>query len=206
MNWIADNAGWISPLASVLTLLVWVVYLQLFLMTYLRQRRTEILISIGAGRGLGARCFVANLGMEPIYISDILLTVGAGDQQHRAAVTECNEVPREDLNTPASATNQGPLRAAQSHDIGAFDTLIARARNATGAPLAESDLRELRVLVIGWTASTATLVAAERSFDIVADTSTPNGAPRVRPNDLRTHQIRSFFVRRRLQREMAERL
>ncbi|MFC7704654.1 hypothetical protein ACFQXB_10660 [Plastorhodobacter daqingensis] len=201
-EWITSRSTEIDLALNGIMVLVWLVYLQLFLVTFLRQTRTEILISTGAGRGLNLRCFVSNLGMEPIYVSDIVLCLRGQDGETRAFVTDRDELRPEDLHRPGEATNQGPLRSAQSADIGSFADLLGRARGGTGLALDPGSLDCLEVVVVASAASNATLIAAKRRFTIEGEGDTI----RVKPATLRTRQIRSLLARRRLQKELQARL
>ncbi len=200
LEWINTYSTQIDLFLSAATAVVWIVYLQLFLITFLRQTRSEILISIGAGHGTRARCFVSNLGMEPIYLSDIVLCLRGADGETRAFVTEREELRPEDLSRPAEGTNQGPLKSGESADIGSFDNLVARAQ-AINRDVALANYQEMEVTVVAQAASNASLIAARRAFRIVEAEGT-EGNLRVRPVGLKTRQIRSYFARRRLHREL----
>ena len=51
MEWLLKYAPVLSMAASLLMLLVWVVYLNLFWLSYRRQLRANVVISRGAGAG-----------------------------------------------------------------------------------------------------------------------------------------------------------
>ena len=36
----------------------------------------------GSRGGLKARCFISNLGLEPVYVVDVLITLSGGDKRH----------------------------------------------------------------------------------------------------------------------------
>lgn len=78
-NWLAENASPVQAVVGVVTALVWIVYLQILVSGLRRQRRTEILINLGGSRNLDARFFISNLGFEPIYILEIMLTIWSTD-------------------------------------------------------------------------------------------------------------------------------
>ena len=90
------------------TALIWVVYLTAFLASYRRQRRPSILITSGAGRGMGAHCFVTNLGLEPVYVLDIILDLTRPDGSRvRAVIRPTREILR--IRTTTSPGG-GPAR------------------------------------------------------------------------------------------------
>jgi len=53
-----------------------------------RQRVTEILIHLGGSQFLDARAFVSNLGFEPIYILEILLTIWSTDGERETSIAD----------------------------------------------------------------------------------------------------------------------
>lgn len=61
MNWVAQHSSALQVLLNGLMVLIWILYLQIFLTSFRRQRRSDVLITVGAGVGLAARCFVTNL-------------------------------------------------------------------------------------------------------------------------------------------------
>ena len=62
ISWISQNSDWLQVVLNASMVIVWLVYLQVFLSGFRRQRRSDILITLGAGAGLNARCFVAIWG------------------------------------------------------------------------------------------------------------------------------------------------
>ena len=86
-------------------LLVWIAFLQVFVSSYRRQKRPNILIHRGAGSELEARCLISNMSAEPIYIESLIATVETVDGRWSCPVTEADE-GRSDLTL---ATRQGPM-------------------------------------------------------------------------------------------------
>lgn len=121
MEWVTSHTDMLGLIVNAAMLVVWVVYLSIFLFSYLRQRRPCILITQGAGAGLSAKCFISNLGLEPIYVLDVLLTLKTEDQQHLVNVTERSQLTDREQANPKEATNQG--RSAP-------ETMKASARSA----------------------------------------------------------------------------
>lgn len=198
MSWISEHSGAIQALFSGLTALIWVVYLHALLTNYARQRRPEILITYGAGRGLEARCFVTNLGLEPIYLMDAILEVATDDGICRASVSD-REEGGETLADPAQATNQGPLGSGGYRNIGTFKSLLERARQQDPGLPKVGDARSIAVTIIAATAARSSLSGAERKF--VLTHGAGNGT-RLNAASLTTRQIRSARDRRKLRREL----
>ena len=198
LNWLSENSGAIQAITAIAMAVIWVSYLQLIASGVRRQRRTEILILVGAGHGIEARCFVANLGLDPIYVTSVTVRLSYENTSETADITEVQGAGEE-----ASAwerTLQGPMRSAESRPIGTLMELI-------GPALAEADLEldaihHVHIRVSAFTASDSDLVAAERGFRL--DRST--GAVNVRPLTLETRQIRWFLDRWRIRRQLRARL
>jgi hypothetical protein len=198
MNWLSDNSSAIQAATGILTALIWIVYLHALLMNYARQRRPEILITYGAGKGLASRCFVTNLGLEPIYLLDAIVEVEAGDKRCRASVTD-REEEGEALADPAQATNQGPLTSGGYRDIGSFQSLLDRARSQDAELPAAEAIRSIEITIVAATAARSSLASAQRTFFLIR---------RGRDNlpflsaGVGTRQIRSFASLRRLRQTM----
>ncbi len=60
-TWLSDNSSTIQAISGIVTAIVWIVYLQIFVSSFRRQRRSEILIHTGGNRA-DPRIFVSNLG------------------------------------------------------------------------------------------------------------------------------------------------
>ncbi len=197
LAWINANATVLQIAISLVSVLVWIVYLQVFLVSFLRQRRPEMLISRGAGIGMEARCFIANLGFEPIYISQLLISVRTPDGTHNAAITDREVMTDEQQRDPRQATNQGPLKSGDSFDAGSLANLTRQALRAAGVD-EHARIESFEITVVGIHAASTSFVGAARRFDII-----DRGDRReIQPDDISTRQIRSFWARWRLRRKL----
>lgn len=202
LDWIAENSGTLRLATSLVMTGVWIVYLQVFLKTFLRQRRPNILISLGAGVGMKTRCFVANLGLEPIYLSDVIVDLETEAGRHRATITDRTELGEDQLRDPGEATNQGPLASGKSVDIGSFETLVQRVRTQ-GVDLDDgAAVRSVEIVAVAEAASSGTHFGAARTWRMQRE----GDQLHLRAETLRTRQLRSWRQRRRLRRELADRL
>lgn len=197
-----NYAPLVSAVMAGTTALIWIVYLNVFLASYRRQRRPSILITSGAGRGMRSHCFVTNLGLEPIFLLDIILDVIQPDGTRiRAVIPERNERwPRDDQPDPddaRGATNVGPLGSGVEIDIGRFSTLVDRACAENAEVRADMPLACLEVTVVAVTAAGTSLCGASRRYHVE-----DNGA-RLRPTTIKARQLQGFIARRRLARELA---
>lgn len=203
LDWIADNSESLQVLTALVTAVVWVFYLQLFLTNFVRQRRPHILISLGAGLGMKTRCFVTNLGFEPIYLSDVIVNLVTEDgENHRATITDRTELGAKELNDPAEATNQGPLASGNYIDIGDFGTLVERARNEGFQIDSGEGVEAIEITAIAVTASKGAFIAATRTYRVVRD----GAVLHLVPLTLTARQLRSWWQRRHIRRELSARL
>ncbi len=203
-----DYAPLITAAMSATTALIWIVYLNVFLASYRRQRRPSILITSGAGRGMRSHCFVTNLGLEPIFLLDIILDLVQPDGTRvRAVIPERNERwcrdDQADTEDARRATNVGPLHSGEEIDIGRFSTMIDRACAENPQVRADMPIASLEVTVVTITAAGAALCGASRRYRLEDD---GDGGSRLRPTTIKAKQLQGFFARRRLTRVLASHL
>ncbi|MEW5425069.1 hypothetical protein [Amorphus sp. 3PC139-8] len=205
LNWLGENSGALNVAINLAMLVVWFVYLQLFLMAYLRQRKPKILINRGAGVGMNAHCLVSNMSQEPIYVQSILGILKTDDKSWMMAVTDVEGL---DENKPRSkeATNQGPLCQGDHMDIGTLGSLIERTRRCTELPDMDtppSDVfKEFELIVVAAHSSEALTIGAKRTFRFKPDTPGDN----IVPATIETEQISAMWERRRVQRLLKQNL
>ena len=199
MEWLSAHSGALQVLLSGAMVMIWIAYLQVFLMNFKRQHRPDILINMGAGIGLRARCFVSNLALEPIYLLDVIVEIETENGPHRATITDRTEMTDEALRNPAEATNQGPLKSGDFIDIGNFETLVNRASSSDRAPDAQSDIRAIEITVVAATAAKWSLIGAQRKYILQRD---DDGRVSLKPVTITASQITSRGGRRKLQREL----
>ena len=195
MQWLEQHAQLISALVGVGTLLVWVVYLQVFLSSYRRTNKAMILINLTGGSGLDARCLVANMSVGPLYLYAITLTLQGAGETVTCPVTELDGV--EHWQEPSDLqlwTRQGPLKSGKLRDMGTIEALVDHVRSKRGAAAARAidRLERLELTVVGTLASDDLVVAASRAYDVV----TEGGASQLRARSIGAHQIRSRRQRR----------
>lgn len=200
-----------APLISAgmtgVTALIWVVYLNVFLSSYRRQHRPSILITSAAGRGMNSHCFVTNLGLEPVFMLDIILDVTLEDGRTlRAIIPERNEQIKDDEAGDEDArwaTNIGPLGSGEEKDIGRFRTMITRACTENPEVNADMPFHCLEITVVVVTASRAQLYGASRAYIIERD---GNDVTHLRPTRITAKQLDGFFARRALDKQLRQEL
>lgn len=199
LDWITRNHQIIGSVINLGMLVVWIVYLQVFVSNYRRQTRAHILINLGSGSGLDARCLVSNMSSEPIYIQSIIIEWDMPDSYHSRPVTELDGV--EEWDEPSDLdlwTRQGPLGAGQIRDMGAFRAMLEHAlsgRSDAGEdPGADAwdDLVAFEVKIIAVYGSEDLPVGAKRRFDILRK----HGTTTLSPQTVGAQQIRSRGERR----------
>ncbi|WP_410217402.1 hypothetical protein [Paracoccus sp. (in: a-proteobacteria)] len=198
-EWVADNSGLVQAGMSAVTALVWMVYLHIIVSGLRRQRRTEILIHLGGARDLNARILVSNLGFEPIYVLEIMLTVWTASGERMSSVADRTEVAPGQHHTPREATLQGPLKSGDSVDIGSGQDLLDRARNSSIEAMDPKDIREVEITVAAVTAADSQIAAARRRFVMKVEGDQLSLCPRT----LHARQIRSRWRRRQLEAKLA---
>ncbi|MBB4003835.1 MAG: hypothetical protein V7704_17210 [Aurantimonas endophytica] len=197
--WLSDNEALLNLAVNTAMLGVWIVYLQLLLNGYRRQRRSSILITRGAGSGLRSRCLVTNMSVEPVYVTSLIATMISPAGRYEVALTDLRDLP-EDLGAdPRSTMGQGSLVTGQYIDLGHFDeliTLLGQDRPDAPSPDAVS---ELELVVVALYGSSHRPVGAERHFAL----EPRDGVVRIVPQTVETQQLRSRRERRKLRQQLS---
>lgn len=201
LDWIRENHQLLSVLANVGMLLVWIVYLQLFLSSYKRQTLPKILINIGAGRDIDARCLVSNMSSDAIYVESLIATLETEKDRWVRPVTDAHELAEEQEHDLRSVTAQGPLKQGQVMDVGSFRNLVQRVVREAECPVPADaefpeDLTALEIQAIADFGPDDLLVGAKRRFELVRE----DGAWVLGQHTPHTEQIRSRSERRRIKR------
>jgi len=201
-----QNSQTLTTLANAGMLVVWLLYLQLFLLSFRRQRRCKILITVGGHARPEARCLITNMSAEPVYILAIVAEVSTGEERWSRSITEYEL--QDEAHPPVDSgqmTRQGPLRTGEFRDIGSFSDLLQRARHAHGdwkssdRVADEHQPAELTLTVIAAHNSEDVLAGARRCFMLPVEEETAQ----VRPKTPEAQQIRGRWARRRLKRHLS---
>ena len=168
VEFLRQNSELLQVGLNALMLVVWAIYLHLLLMNFMRQRQSVILITRGASRGPSARCFVTNMGSEPIYLLAAFVFLESESSTYFAPVTEGSDIYREELNNPSRATNQGPLQSGEARDIGDFSTLERRAREQVSDDTVPEDASRFTIVVVAASGHAARLVGAYQRYTVTA--------------------------------------
>lgn len=194
LSWIQAHTDLLNVMLNALMLLVWVVYLHLILLSFLRQRQSILHLDLGAATDEAARCIVTNMGSEPIYLAAVIIELAFEDDQRSYIVTDRNEVPMDQAKRPLERTNKGPLAGGEALDVGSFRELVARTRPKDAVDETMEALKAITVTAVAVSNHAQTLAGGYKRFDVDWD-----GDARVfRPNGVITPQVRGIRRRRNL--------
>jgi hypothetical protein len=194
-GFITEHSQAIGAMSNAAIVLIWVVYLQLFFITFRRQRRTSIHIDRGVATDENARCIVTNMGQEPVYLLAVVVDFGDEAGSQRAVVTDRDELADQEVAAQLDRTNQGPMAQGEARDVGSLADIMQRARHRLDADIPRTKIRSMCVSVVAISNQGEHLVAAQKEFD--AD-HRPDGTTIFVPATALTRQIRSRWKRRRL--------
>ena len=202
MKWVIEHSVFLNTMICALMLMVWIVYLQLLLNGYRRQRRSSILITRGAGTGLRARCLITNMSAEPIYVTSLVAAIITNEGRTDIQLTDLRDLP-EDLGIdPRSAMRQGSLETSRYIDLGHFDDLISQMADKTADELAETyGAFDFELTVLALYGSEEMPVGSKRVFSI---DKSRTGQWRVTPTTITTKQLRTNRERRALLKKIAD--
>lgn len=204
LDWLSTNGEAVNVILNAAMLLVWIVYLQVFVSSYRRQRRATILISVGGGSGLDARCLVSNMSEGAIYIRSLLLDLTTAEGTSSHSITEIEDL--EEWKGPTDLnlwTRQGPLDPGGVRDMGPFRSMIGHALQAKGkvpAIPAIDAIEQVGVMVVAHYGPEDLLVAAEQEYTVRQE----GQAAWLLPRTVKPRQIRSRSERRRLRERLEQ--
>lgn len=126
IDWIFQNISFLQLLTSIAMAVIWMVYLQMLLVSVRRQRATVLTVNRGAGQGFGAQVILANLSFEPVFVRDLIAVLHTGEGQVSSFVTDLGELGQEDMSRELQGTVQGPLGTGDHLNLGSFDGILGR--------------------------------------------------------------------------------
>ena len=122
-QWLKDNSQVLTLLAQCCTLGVWVLYAQLLLNNYKRQRQPRLIINRGAGKGVGALCLLSNMSAEPVFINQLTVILKTNRETLYADVTDIRESGQDDVD-PDLVLGQAARRLTDGGRIVALSTSV----------------------------------------------------------------------------------
>lgn len=199
----------VSAAASLGTLCIWAVYLQIFVGGHRRQIKPMLVINHGEGRAMNAHCLVTNMSKEPVHIQSVVAKVLAEGKMHTAYITDAEDIRRAGVATGwQRMTRQGPLQPGTMVDMGTFDCILeyAEATAIENGDRLRGRLEEyaqtIEIIILGIYGSEDLLIGASRKFDVAR---AANGAE-LQASKALTRQITRRHERKKLLRELNDQL
>ena len=197
----------IGVLINFAMLCVWIVYLQIFATSYIRQRRSAILINRGGGRGGDALCLVTNMGGEHIYLTSLLATIETAERTREYALTDLRSLAEGSAVDPRAAIIQGSLGCGEFFVVGRFDEIVQLLHGEDMRQDIEAerdgDIAAVELTVVAFSGTEALPVGARRRFTLLRG---DDGSLDVHPETLETEQLRSRTKRKALLRKLGRHL
>ncbi|MBE3638832.1 hypothetical protein [Mangrovicoccus algicola] len=195
-EWITENTDTLQVIVSLLTTLVWIVYLHVFLWGYMRQTRSGLLVTRAGAQDAEGRCIVSNMGSEPAFLVDVLAEFTLDGRRSTVSVVDRIELWDRETDPTVGVSAVGPLASGGYVDIGSFSEILSRAGRKTGPEGPPPRPERLRLLAVAATSQARQLVAAQRDFDLVP--AERSGRLQVLPVEVEATQIRSRRRRHQL--------
>ena len=200
MDWLQQNAQLISLWANLAMVLIWLTYLQLIYMGFRRSNRAVIHIDRATADSEEARCLVANMGADPVYVLAVKVDLDCADGAREALVTDRLEQDGPLGGDFREGTNKGPLRGGEVVDIGSFSAIVERAARQMGEEIRGDSCRSVEITVVVAAQQAHKLLGGYKRFAVEGE---PGSPLRVRSDDVLTRQISGWLRRRQLMREIA---
>jgi hypothetical protein len=203
------NAPIVSAAASLGTLCIWTVYLQIFVGGHRRQVKPMLVINHGEGRALNAHCLVTNMSREPVHIQSVVAKIITKNHTYTAYITDAEDIRQSGIDTGwQRMTRQGPLQPGTMADMVTFDCIIEYAEASeieagehfTGKLDAVAE--NIEITILGIYGSEDLLIGATRKFDLPKSDS----GSAVRASEALTRQITRRRERKKLLKELHEQL
>lgn len=156
-EWISRHSDVLQIVVNLALMAVWLLYLQVIVSNMRRQRRPQILIATGAG----GSWFVANLGLEPIYVADVIAQTETAKGTVLLRLTDRSDGSEQDPTNPVWSSNNGPLESGKFAMIGYQSDIVRHFRDDDER---FDTLQSVTILVLAEAAATDTMVGASRTY------------------------------------------
>ena len=145
-GWASESYAIANLVVSILMLAVWGVYLELFWRSYRRRLRPKLVISRGAGSGIGAYCLISNLSSEPVFIEGIIIRLLAAGERTSIAITDLAKFKMTGPKQQEPSPGEGPMKPGDYMVIGRFSALVDAASAAADRELRSPWVAEIWVI------------------------------------------------------------
>jgi hypothetical protein len=139
-EWLSQHDTAVSALANVCMVVIWLVYLQLFYMSFRRQRRPCLLIHHAQGYDPSDLCLLVNMGSEAVHVHGVLARIEVEGRSLSQPITELGEVSARDENMEASL-RQGPLHPGDYLVLGSVEQILDFSKISPGKEIQEAQDR-----------------------------------------------------------------
>lgn len=199
LQWIQANSAVLSVAMNAAMLLVWIIYLQVFHNSYRRSNRAVIHIDMAAGRGEDARCIVANMGADTVFILGVKVDLDCDGGRREALVADRLEADAPLGGDFRERSSKGPLCGGEALDIGSFTNIVDRATRQMPGEVTASACRSVEITVVVAAQQAHRLMGGHKRFDVTHG----DGEVRFSSSDVLTRQISGWWRRRQLTRQIA---
>lgn len=133
-NWLQDHAALISAIASLATVVIWLLYLQLFYAEFRRRRNLLVFIHQTFGQGSDSICTVINLSAQPVHVVCVVAEFELSGEKYLQCVSRYDRQPEgfEEQRSVRNLMDQGPLKPGEFLSIGTLDGLLGYALERGG--------------------------------------------------------------------------
>ena len=199
MEWLVDNQQVVSIIVQIVTAMVWLVYLQLILQNFRRERRSKLLLTRIAGGHEHGHLMLGNMGAEPIFVKALLVDLEVDEKTYHSIASDTGGfAPFPDTEPDRSV--KGPLKAAEYRDLGQISDLVSVALEYSEIPEGAENIESVVFTVLAENGRSNMLTAGQLSFDVYH----AGEHQRYLPQTLSTVQLRSFRKRRELSSRLEE--
>lgn len=201
MEWLVDHNQLVSIAVQIVTAFVWLIYLQLLLHNFRRERRSKLLLTRVAGGHERGHLMLGNMGAEPIFVKALLADlVIDGKTYHSIASDSGGFAPFADSGPNESI--KGPLKTADYRDLGRISDLVDVALDFSSLPDDAKEVESVVFTVLAESSRDNILTAGRLCFDVYH----AGEHQRFLPQTSSTVQLRSFRKRRELASRLEEML
>lgn len=118
---------YLNPISNLAMVIIWVIYLQLFLIQYRRGSRPYLVIHHGQNESADSMCLLVNMGKEAVHVQCVQVVVQTRDDtESLLTVTRYERVSSDDNNLRQSL-RQGPLESGDFLVLGSFRDILTGA-------------------------------------------------------------------------------
>ncbi|MCI0510305.1 hypothetical protein C8E00_101512 [Chromohalobacter marismortui] len=211
LEWLNNNSGALSTIASFCTLAVWLFYAQLLYLGFARQRRPRIIINRGLSKSPDGMCLISNMSSEAIFVSNVMGVLHTSQGEYACDLTDYTRTDNSgEEQHEEHATRQGPLASGDYHKVCSFREIIDHIAEGhqlnidrNSLTLEEEMLRMLEIRLIAIYGSENRPVGAYRCFMLEKkdlDPNVKNQDCHIIPTSFDTHRLSRRWHQKRIRK------